>query len=172
MSAIRTNATMPPRRLCAIRDNWISKPKSFSLVVGNIDSQKSNVVGGGFMDRQFDFLSEISDELIQPFPSDLLDTCSYNETPVAEVFVKHEDSLQSPDAKSSRASRTSCISSCTTVKRKQGPTDDSADFVQSRSNIQCNQALHNIFEAAVSDHPCKKLKQDLSWDAFQYGASP
>ncbi len=153
MALIRTNATMPPKHLCVVRDSWISKPNSFSTV---IDSKlESNVVGCRFMDRQFEFLGDISDEITSPLPSCSLDASSLNETPVASRIVRHDDGLQSSDVESNSVARISLISSCSELKRKP------VDFVKSRLNFQCNQVLETVFDTAFSVNSCKKVKRDV-----------
>ncbi len=162
MASMRTSATMPPRNLCVVRDNWISKPSTWSMVVGNTESQLESKVVGRFMDRQFDFLDEISDEIISPPLSCSLDLCPYNETPIANRIVRYDDELQSPAFKSNSESRISRIASCSEVKRKQNTAAVSADSVKSRLNFQCNQGPATNFEAVFPDHPCKKVKRDVS----------
>ncbi len=161
MAQIRTNATMPPIRLCVVRENSVSRPSSFTVVVGNLDKQlESKVVGCRFMDRQFDLLGEISDEMT-PTPTCSLDTCSYTETPVANRVLRNEDGLQI-SVKSISTSRTSRISSCSEVKRKQSASDSSADYVKSRLDFQCKHELEIIFESTFPDQLCKKVKRDIS----------
>ncbi len=92
MAQIQTNATMPPRRLCVVRDNWISRPSSLSMVVGNMDSQlESKWVGCHYMDMQFDLLRENIDERCSPLPSCTLDACSFTETSNYDRFFIHAD---------------------------------------------------------------------------------
>ncbi len=132
----------------------MSKPNTFSAVVGNIDSQlESKNVGCRFMDRQFELLRE-ADEITLPSPTCSLEACPCIETPIANRIVRHADGRQIFQSNSVfRISHPSYSE----VKRRLVTVDISADLDESPFSFQFNQA----FEVAIPDHPCKKLKRDV-----------
>jgi hypothetical protein len=154
IALIRTNAKLPPRSLCVVRDNWVSKPRNLSTVVG----VESKVVGSRFMDRQYEFLRETiqsNDEITLPSPTNSSESFPHIKGPILDRNVRHEERLQV-------SINPNCVTRIKHLsleeKGRQIIIESSADFVKSPFSLQFNQEL----EATIPDHPCKKLRRDVS----------